>query len=263
MTQELGIARLLRRDRWVVGACLALACLLAWAWLLTTARQMSAVAGMEGMGNMGPAPGSWVYFAGAFTMWLLMMVAMMLPSASPMILLYARMAGRGGLPPAAVFAGVYMGLWAVFSLLAAGAQALLVGEGLVSAATLRIGDGRIAGALLILAGLYQLTPLKQACLGACRSPFSFLTRLWQPGLGGALRLGLRHGLYCLGCCWALMALLFVGGVMSLPWVALLAVIVLIEKLAPIGETGGKILGALAASVGLALIVDPALLTAGG
>lgn len=213
---------------------------------------------MNGMGEMGPAPGSWAYLAGAFTMWLLMMVAMMLPSASPMILLYAKVAGRGALPPTLVFAGVYLGLWAAFSLLAAEAQALLVGAGLISAVSLRAGDGRIAGALLVLAGLYQLTPIKQACLGACRAPFMFLTRLWRPGLAGALRLGARHALYCLGCCWALMALLFVGGVMSLAWVAVLAVIVLIEKLFPIGATGGKVLGAIAASAGLTLIIDPQL-----
>lgn len=257
MAQEGVIARLLRRDRWIVGACLALACAFAWAWLFVTARQMGAMAGMGGTSAPGP------YLTSAFVMWLLMMVAMMLPSASPMILLYARMAGRAALPPTVVFAGVYLALWAAFSLLAAGIQTLLVRAGLISAMTLRFGDGRLAGGLLLLAGLYQLTPLKQACLGACRAPFSFLTRLWRPGLGGALWLGVRHGLYCLGCCWALMALLFVGGVMSLPWIALLAVVVLLEKLAPIGEAGGKVLGALAASAGLVLIIDPALLQGSG
>lgn len=260
MVDDAVITRLLRRDRWIVGACLGLACVLAWVWLLFAANQMNAMPGMTGMADMaGPAPRSAGYFAGAFTMWLLMMVAMMLPSASPMILLYAQVAGRGGLPPTVLFAGVYLALWTLFSLIAAGAQALLVAAGLISAVDLRLGDGRLAGALLILAGLYQLTPLKQACLGSCRSPFVFLTRLWRPGLAGALRLGFRHGLYCLGCCWALMALLFVGGVMSLPWVAALALIVGLEKLAPIGDVGGKVLGALAASVGLALIIDPNLL----
>jgi predicted metal-binding membrane protein len=159
----------------------------------------------------------------------------MLPSAAPMILLYSRVAARapaGGLALATVFVLAYLAVWTGFSAAAALAQALLISTGLMSAAALAVGDNRIAGALLVLAGLYQLSPLKQACLDQCRSPLTFIIRLSRPGAAGALRLGLAHGLYCLGCCWALMLLLFVGGVMNLAWIAVLALLVLIEKLAP-------------------------------
>jgi predicted metal-binding membrane protein len=168
-------------------------------------------------------------------MWALMMVAMMLPSAAPMILLYERFTRRsasGGLAGTAMFALAYVGIWSLFSAAAAIAQAFLISTGLVSQMALKLGDGRIAGALLMLAGLYQLSALKRACLDSCRSPLSFLMRLWRPGAAGALRLGLAHGFYCLGCCWALMLLLFVGGVMSLAWIAGLAMLVFLEKLAP-------------------------------
>jgi predicted metal-binding membrane protein len=184
-----------------------------------------------------PAGSVWTvgYLGAAFLMWALMMVAMMLPSAAPMILLYERFTRRsasGGLAGTAMFALAYVGIWSLFSAAAAIAQAFLISTGLVSQMALKLGDGRIAGALLMLAGLYQLSALKRACLDSCRSPLSFLMRLWRPGAAGALRLGLAHGFYCLGCCWALMLLLFVGGVMSLAWIAGLAMLVFLEKLAP-------------------------------
>jgi len=190
-----------------------------------------------------------------------MMVAMMLPSATPMILLYAAFArgahARGAvLAPTFVFAGLYGLLWATFSAAAATAQLLLIQLGLVSEVTLRLGNSRIAGGLLALAGLYQLTPLKRACLNQCRSPLSFVTSLWRPGWTGAARLGLAHGAYCIGCCWLLMALLFVGGVMSLPWVAVLAAIVLFEKVAPIGERGAMAIGVIAAGAGAFMLLRP-------
>ena len=212
---------------------------------------------MPGMAAMAPA--SWTAdLSAAWLMWLLMMVAMMLPSAAPMILVYARLArtadAQGGVvAPTLAFAGVYMATWATFSLIAAGAQLALAHSGLVTQGALAIGDGRIAGGLLIAAGLYQLTPLKRACLSQCRSPLSFLMRLWRPGWTSALRLGLTHGLFCIGCCGLLMALLFVGGVMNLAWVAALAVIVLFEKVAPIGDKGATAIGAMAILAGLAAI----------
>ncbi len=243
-------------------------CLLAWVWLARHAGSMSPPVGgspaapaMAGM-DMPAAPARMSLAAdwlAAFGMWLVMMVAMMLPSAAPMILLYAAFA-RGAkaqgavLAPTVVFAGVYGLLWAAFSAAAALAQVLLVQAGLVSQATLRLGGGHIAGGLLVAAGLYQLTPIKRACLEQCRSPLSFVTRLWRPGWAGAARLGLAHGAYCIGCCWLLMALLFVGGVMSLAWVAALAVIVLIEKAAPIGERGSTAIGLAALVAGAAMMV---------
>ena len=182
------------------------------------------------------APLSADYLAPTFAMWALMMVAMMLPSASPMILIYARVArhnfGAAAGSSIALFALSYVLVWSVFSLAAAFAQALLVHSGIVHSMRLQVGDGRLAGALLIAAGFYQLTPLKAACLEKCRSPLAFLSRGIRPGAAGALRLGIAHGLYCLGCCWVLMLLLFVGGVMNLAWVAGLALLVAAEKLLP-------------------------------
>jgi predicted metal-binding membrane protein len=133
-----------------------------------------------------------------------------------------------------LFTGCYLLLWTCFSIFAALAQTALVETGLVSQIALSLGNDMIASLLLLGVALYQLTWVKRACLSQCRSPLSFLMRLWRPGAGGAVRLGLAHGVYCLGCCWLLMLLLFVGGVMNLLWVALLAIIVTIEKLAPPG-----------------------------
>jgi predicted metal-binding membrane protein len=218
------IERLVGRDNWIVAACLIAIAGLAWWWL---ARPV-------GM-SMAP-PLSADYLSATFAMWALMMVAMMLPSASPMILIYARVArhnfGASAGPGIAVFALSYLLVWSAFSLAAAIAQAVLVQSGVVDAMRLEVGDVRLAGGLLIAAGLYQLTPLKAACLENCRSPLAFLGRGIRPGAAGALRLGIGHGLYCLGCCWVLMLLLFVGGVMNLAWVAGLALIVAAEKLFP-------------------------------
>ncbi len=246
-------------EDWIAGGCLALVIGLSWLWLFNTEagmRSAADMAAMPGMAPVGPALFT-AYVPPAFLMWLLMMVAMMLPSAAPFVLLYARFARKqagagGGWAPVTVFAGAYLGVWAGFSLVAALAQWALVRTGAVSAATLALGDRRIAGGLLIAAGLYQLTPLKRACIQACQAPLSFLMRFWRPGWRGALRLGLRHGAYCLGCCWAMMALLFVGGVMSLAWIAGLALLVLIEKLSPAGRELGLAAGVLATAAGLLL-----------
>lgn len=187
----------------------------------------------------------------AAVMWALMMVAMMLPSALPMILTHARLSR--GTVPAGLFALCYVAVWTAAALAAALLQQALVARGALGPMTLALGDRRIAGALLIAAGAYQLTPLKRRCLDKCRSPLAFLMRGWRPGISGALRLGVSHGLYCLGCCWLLMALLFAGGVMNLAWVALLAAIVLAEKIAPPGIPVARMVGGLAIAAGAALI----------
>jgi predicted metal-binding membrane protein len=251
-----GVERLLSRDGLIVGACLAAAAGLAWLWLVRTAMPGEAMAM-----PMPAPPWSAAYLLSAFVMWLLMMVAMMLPSASPMILFYNRFARRSGMANAgaavALFASAYVAVWAFFSLLAALLQAALVSAGAASAMELALGDRRIAGALLLLVGLYQLSPLKRSCLGTCRSPLDFVMRLWRPGAAGAIRLGVTHGLYCLGCCWALMLLLFVGGVMNLAWIAALALLVAAEKLAPARLRLSLFLGALLAVAGVAMILAPA------
>ena len=266
---DLALERALLRDRWIAGGCLALLVVLACLWLWRDHAAMAewdrsmAAMGMKDMEMEGgpmattsaPAP----YLMGAFIMWFIMMVAMMLPSAAPMILLYGKLArnGReqgGVFASTTVFAGLYLAVWGGFSAVAALIQWALVRSGVISGMGLAFGDERVAGSLLIAAGLYQLTPLKRACLQNCRSPLSFLMRLWRPGFIGAARLGLTHGLYCLGCCAMLMALLFVFGVMNLAWVALLAIVVLVEKVVSGGERFGWLAGAGALVVGVAMIL---------
>lgn len=163
-------------------------------------------------------------------MWWLMMAAMMLPSATPAFLLYAHVRharnGDATIAPSWLFITAYLGVWLLFSIAAALLQLLAAGS------SMTVHSQAAQGALLVAAGLYQLTPLKSACVRQCRSPVQFLVRYWQPGRYGALVLGLRHGVYCLGCCWMLMALLFVGGVMNLLWIAGLTALVAAEKLLP-------------------------------
>jgi len=277
---DLALERALLRDRWIVGACLALLVALACLWLWRDHAAMAqwdasmAAMDMKDMemegGPMATSSTPVAYLVEAFVMWLIMMVAMMLPSAAPMILLYGRLArsGReqgGVFASTTVFAGLYLAVWSGFSAVAAVIQWALVRSGAISSMGLAFGDQRIAGALLIAAGLYQLTPLKYACLEKCRSPLSFLMRLWRPGLAGAARLGLMHGVYCLGCCAMLMALLFVFGVMNLGWVAILAIVVLVEKVVPGGQRIGRLAGvaALAAGVAMVLGLSTTALRAGG
>jgi predicted metal-binding membrane protein len=206
--------------------------------------------------------GSWTgaYWLIAFAMWVIMMVAMMLPSASPLILLYAnvvRQAERkGGFANAtaaiAAFAFGYLALWSLFSAFAVAAQFTL--ERISAMNAMMVLRSPIAvGAVLIAAGLYQLSPLKQACLAHCRSPANFLAAHCRQGVLGAFHIGLEHGLYCLGCCAALMALLFVGGIMNLIWIAGLTVIVALEKLLPYGDRLRVPLGALLMMAGAALM----------
>ena len=231
---------------------------IAWFWLV------AAPPGGHAMDMAMPAmaiePWSAGYLLPAFAMWALMMVAMMLPSAAPMILLYSRVASRSGsegrLAPTSAFLLAYLGIWTLFSAAAALAQALLVAAGAIDAMALTIGGGRLAGALLLLAGLYQLSPVKRACLDRCRSPLSFILRWSRPGIAGALRLGILHGLYCLGCCWALMLLLFVGGVMNLVCIAALTLLVLGEKCAPARLRLRPVLAAALIGAGVLLVAAP-------
>jgi predicted metal-binding membrane protein len=271
------VDRLLKRDRWIVGACLAMlfafACLWLWrdhAAMASWDKSMAAM-GMKEMemegGPMATSSTPTAYLVEAFVMWFIMMVAMMLPSAAPMILLYGKLARgarqQGGVfASTTLFAGFYLAVWGGFSAVAALIQWGLVRSGAVSAMGLAFGDMRVAGALLIAAGLYQLTPLKYACLEKCRSPLSFLMPLWRPGLSGAARLGLMHGVYCLGCCAMLMALLFVFGVMNLAWVALLAIVALIEKIVPGGQRIGQLVGVGALAAGVAMVLGLSTVTLG-
>lgn len=195
-------------------------------------------------------------------MWWIMMIAMMLPSAAPMILLYARVQRhnwqRAGVPGAMVptlsFVVGYLACWLVFSLLVTGLQWTLERLGLVHAMTMGSSSRTLSGLLLVLAGAYQFSPVKGACLSHCRNPASFLSRHWRSGRWGALRLGWSHGVYCVGCCGMLMLLLFVGGIMNLVWIAGLAIVVLLEKVLPAGQWLAPAWGALILATGAWLLL---------
>jgi predicted metal-binding membrane protein len=242
----LALNHLLSRHSLIVGAALLALVLMAWAWLLSHPHAPMAdmpampgrdMAGMEMGGmTMNADPWSFAYLATAFAMWSVMMVAMMLPSAAPMILLHARIDRSDSesrrLLHSLLFVAAYVALWTGFSALAAAAQALLLHNGLLSAATLALDQRVAASALLLLAAAYELTPAKHRCLKNCQSPLIFIHRYWKAGAAGAFSLGTRHGLYCVGCCWALMLLLFAGGVMNLAWIAPLTILAAIQKVAP-------------------------------
>ncbi|HEU5483044.1 MAG TPA: DUF2182 domain-containing protein [Sphingomicrobium sp.] len=245
---------ILSRDSLIAGAALAAAALLAWAWLL----RLSIADGDMGGMTMGVEPLSAAYLVPAFAMWSIMMVAMMIPSAAPMILLHARVdkapTQRSRAFHTLLFALAYLLVWAGFSAVAALAQALLVGSGTISAMALTIGDRTVAAILLLAAAAYELTAAKRLCLDKCQAPMLFILKHWKPGAAGALRLGIRHGLYCVGCCWALMLLLFVGGVMNLAWVALLGIVVLGEKFAPPNWHAERYVAAALAAAAAALLL---------
>jgi predicted metal-binding membrane protein len=238
----------LRHDRAIVLGGLAVAIVLAWAYLLIGAGIPMATMDMGGGRMMAMRP-EWTLAYGlvVFLMWAVMMVAMMLPSAAPVTLLVASIARKrreAGAAPGlstAPFVFGYLGVWLAFAAIATLLEwrldaAELLSERMALASTL------VAGGVLIVAGIYQWTPLKQACLRHCRSPLDFLMHHWRDGALGALVSGVRHGVFCLGCCWMLMALLFVGGIMNLAWIAGIALIVLIEKTLPWGRWVGRATG---------------------
>lgn len=185
-----------------------------------------------------------------FVMWWLMMV----PSASPVVLLYGALHRDRGAWPALEFLLGYLAVWAGFSVAATLIQGALSAGGLVSAMYMNLATTYLAAAVFIGAGLYQLSPLKAACLDFCRSPVEALTRHRRSGHAAAFRMGLIHGGYCLGCCWALMALLFVGGVMNIWWIVGIALYVAIEKLAPGGRRIAQAMAAVLIAGGLVLLV---------
>ena len=247
----------LRRDRVVVVGCLIGIIFLAWFYLLQGAGM-----DLRAMGNMSMPMAAPPWSAGHFmllcVMWAVMMAAMMLPSAAPTILLYATIARRrrvqgGAVAGTGMFVLGYIAVWATFSLAATTLQWRLDVAALLLP-TMMTTSVAIAGIVLVAAGVYQWTPLKQACLRQCRSPLDFVLGYWREGSRGALVMGLRHGLFCVGCCWMMMLLLFVGGVMNLLWIAGIALFILVEKLAPGGRWLGRVAGAaLIAWGGLTLL----------
>lgn len=233
--------------RRTAAATLALA-LAFWAALAWLALDMdSAVARWTMPG--GP-DWAWANLLAIGAMWAVMMAAMMLPSALPMIRTYADASlRRGARADARAFVGGYLLVWVAFSAAATAAQWLLQAAGWTSP-MIASTSAPLTAALLLVAGLYQFSPLKRLCLHGCRTPLGFVLGAWRPGTRGALAMGWHHGRLCVGCCWALMALLFVGGAMNLAWVAALSVAVAIEKIAPGGERIAAGLGALLIAAGL-------------
>jgi predicted metal-binding membrane protein len=250
-------AVLSRRDRAVISACLVLLTALAWAYLFHLDREMSAAMEhdrmMAEMGMVMDMPWKATDVFLAVAMWAVMMVGMMTPSAAPVVLLFAGMRrGVGAHPvPAVVVAFVagYLLVWALFSVAAALAQWALHQAALLSP-MMTTSSARLGAAILIAAGIYQLTPVKGTCLRHCRSPLGFLMAHWREGTAGALRMGLAHGAYCLGCCWALMCVLFVVGVMNLVWVAAIAIFVLVEKVGPAGIWIARVAGVAMIAAGV-------------
>lgn len=180
--------------------------------------------------------------AAVWAMWCVMMVAMMLPSALPMVLTFVQVARRDGeRGRARAFVAAYGLVWLGFATAGTVAQWLLQRSGLVDPMAVSRSTA-LTALLLLLAGAYQFSPLKRVCLRSCRTPLGFLLGHWRPGVRGAFAMGLRHGMLCLGCCWALMGLLFIGGMMNVAWVAALSIAVAIEKLAPGGERAATLLG---------------------
>ncbi len=258
------LATIASRHGIVVALCLAALSALAWWWLwqgggATDAMPGMDMAGMDMAGMAMPAPQLDIaYFASAALMWAIMMVAMMLPSAAPMILLHDRFSRKNGFGGAATLAfGLgYLAVWSGFALLAAASQAALTAAGVVEQASITIGNPQIAAALLVLAAIYEISGLKQVCLSQCQSPVMFLTRYWRGGVAGGLSMGLRHGAFCLGCCWVLMLLLFVGGVMNLAWIAALTVVVVGEKYLPPALRADRIIAALLLIAAAVILVRP-------
>lgn len=246
----------LRSDRTPAAILVVLLPLVSWIWIVVLARDM-----------YGPMTGASAWMMTAtwdaphllllWLMWAVMMAAMMLPSAAPLVLLYGLAARQRGHHAAVqsihALAAGYLLVWAAFSLGATALQRLLAGLFVLSP-MMEVTSPAAGGALLLIAGVYQLTPIKQACLQACRSPFGFLVSRWRSGVAGALRMGAEHGTYCLGCCWALMLLLFAGGVMNLTVIAALTAFVAFEKLGPFGRSGTRVSGTLLVAAGLWMLV---------
>ena len=259
VTQRSALWVALQADRKLVVASLVAITVLAWAYTVHLGNSMPATGSMEmGQGLAGPMTEKWVPadFLAMFVMWAVMMVAMMVPTAAPMVLAFASMIRRqahngGASGRTAIFVTGYIVIWSGFAF-----GATLIQWGLHEATLLSpmmaTTNTLLGSTLLVGAGAYQLSPLKLTCLNKCRTPIGFLMNEWREGPRGALTMGFVHGTYCLGCCWMLMTLLFVLGVMNLLWIAALSVFVLLEKVTPGGRWLSRASGVLLVAWGVAL-----------
>jgi predicted metal-binding membrane protein len=213
------------------------------------------MSGMDAMPDMAMSSTPSQFLLTAI-MWAVMMIGMMLPSATPMILLFTMVQRKQGTRPiltTGTFAAGYLIIWGGFAVVAAGLQVEL-GQMALLSPSLALVSKRLAGITFLLAAAYEFSPLKNRCLTQCSSPLSFITVHWRPGIAGALRMGIVHGAFCVGCCWALMLLLFVAGVMNLLWVALLAVLVLVQKVLPLQRATTMVTGGAMLIAGATLMV---------
>ena len=247
----------LQRDRVVVTAGVVTLVILAWAYLVYVAQSTSDMG--SGMATAQLQSWSTADFGLMFFMWAVMMVAMMVPTAAPMILLFATVNRRRReqerpYVPTGIFLSGYVIVWSAFAALATVANWGLHINSLLSTMMGVSSSSYLGGALLLTAGIFQWSPLKYTCLSRCRSPLGFLMAEWRDGAGGALQMGLKHGGYCLGCCWVLMGLLFVLGVMNLVWIAALAAFVLVEKVIPKGLVISRVTGLLLAIWGAWMVI---------
>lgn len=243
-------------DRAIVAAGLLGVGGLGWLYIVRLGREMAVMADM-GMAMPQMTPWALADFLLTFLMWAVMMVAMMIPSATPMILIFAsinrkRLATQTPLIRTGLFLLGYLLVWAGFSVLAALGQWGLHAAALLTPAM--AVTPWLGGVLLVAAGIYQFTPIKDVCVSRCQSPFGFILSQWREGAAGALVMGVRHGAFCVGCCWVLMVLLFVAGVMNLLWVAAIAAFVLLEKIAPLGKVVSRLAGAILILWGAWLLV---------
>lgn len=268
---DAALAAVLKRDRAIVVGCLAVLVLLAWAYIVWLASDMD-MGGMDmtgfrmipaGRGLMLPADAPWhaIEFAFVFVMWAVMMVGMMTPSVAPLILIYVRVGRQAAaqqqpFAAGAFLAGGYLLAWIAFSLIATIGQWAIEREGWLTP-SMASASNIFGGLTLIAAGMYQWTPLKDACLRQCQFPLQFVQRHggFRADAIGSLKLGARHGLYCLGCCWVLMTLLFVSGVMNVFWIALTAIFVLTEKVVPVGRLISRPAGTLFLAIGVWLMAS--------
>ena len=257
------LENVLRKDRRVVLGCITIVTTVAALWIIAgagmdmTAWQMTVPDRVNGMDMNMVMPRRWdlPYAALMFSMWWVMMVAMMLPSATPVILLAAtvnRNAAKPPYGPTTAFAAGYLIAWGIFSAAAVALQWVLESHGALTMRLQTVGP-ELTAALLVAAGVWQFLPLKQACLRHCRSPVDVVTRYRRPGTSGALVMGMRHGAYCLGCCWFLMGLLFVGGVMNLFWIIGIAIFVYVEKTSRFGVRAGQLLGVTLLTAGCVIL----------
>lgn len=256
---EPGLAPLLLRQQVILVVGLTSVVSVSWAYLFWMARDMAALPahtvnpGMNAMAMHGMGV-TWI-----LAMWVVMVGAMMLPTAAPMTFIHARFQ-RGRQPhrsPAvytALFGVGYLVAWSLFALLATGAQVRLEGLALMHPMAMKLTSTPVAAAVLIAAGLFQFSSVKDACLSRCRTPVGFFMGDWREGRFGAFAMGVHHGIYCVGCCWALMAIMFVVGTMNMIWIAVLTAFMLYEKVGPGGSVVGKLTGGALIAIGLRLLL---------